>query len=62
MKSDRQLTSRLHACGLEHWNTALAEWLQGYAPLEHIIDNDQDGPRAAVIGLLRLLQKHQCHD
>ncbi|MDX9943322.1 MAG: hypothetical protein RBS35_00880 [Azonexus sp.] len=57
MKTDRQLPALLHACGLQHWQDTLTEWLEDYEPLEHVVDNDEDQPRASVLGLLRLMAK-----
>jgi hypothetical protein len=49
----RQLASHLALCGLSHWREVLIQFLERYAGLERVVDDDREGPQAAVIHLLR---------
>lgn len=49
----RQLAAHLALCGLSHWHGVLLQFLDHYAGLELVVDDDREGPMAAVIRLLR---------
>ena len=49
----RQLASHLALCGLSHWREVLIQFLERYAGLERVVDDDREGPQAAVIHLAR---------
>lgn len=51
----RQMSALLHTCALAHWFDTLDEWLDAYEPLDHIVSDEREGPRASVVGLLRTM-------
>ncbi len=54
----RQFSALLALCGLNHWRNVLIQFMEHYAGLEMIVDDDREGPHAAVIHLLRDLTAH----
>lgn len=52
-KRARRLSALLASCALVHWRCTLEAWICEYALLDHVVDDERDGPRAAVTGLLR---------
>lgn len=53
----RKTRALLARCALLHWHATLEAWLAHYAGLEEVVDDERDGPVAAVTGLLRLLAR-----
>ncbi|WP_068637805.1 hypothetical protein [Thauera butanivorans] len=49
----RRLHALLLTCALGHWRDTLEDWIREYEALDHVVDDERDGPRAAVIALLR---------
>lgn len=52
-KRARRVAALLAQCALSHWLHVLDEWICEYEILDQLVDDERDGPRAAVIGLLR---------
>lgn len=53
----RKTRALLARCALLHWHATLEAWLAHYAGLEEVVDDERDGPTAAVTALLRLLAR-----
>lgn len=57
----RQITALLTLCGLRHWRDVLLQWIGHYVGLEGVVDDDSEGPQAAVIRLLRDINTSNLH-
>lgn len=52
-----QIQSCLRACALSHWHPLLMRWLDHYAGLEDLVEEERHAPCAAVLSLLRTMAR-----
>lgn len=50
-----QIAACLRVCGLSHWHALLMRWLDRYAGLEDLVDEERHAPCAAMLTLLRTM-------